>query len=151
MTAINVLPPVCDMEHRFEINGIDLEKQYSVVFDEQVYKELGKPAGFKEGVLNDWPGEHGTERLLSSRMLKSRQLVLPVSVVGDGLRDIILKQQDFMDWLRNLGYFDLKVYAVNRIYRLLYSDTADYTINDGFSSLKLICFDDEPHLTRRIA
>ncbi|RQO78115.1 hypothetical protein DBR40_09195 [Pedobacter sp. KBW01] len=119
---------------------------YGVVFLEDTYKELRKPAKVKEGLTNNWPDQNGTERDVATRVLETRTLTVPIMVEGTSEADFNLKHQAFVDWIVTAGYFDLKVQRTNRIYRLIYSDVSDYKDYYDHCTFNLILFDDYPHL-----
>lgn len=123
-----------------------LASVYGATFLEDSYKELRKPAKVKEGLTNNWAEQNGTERDLTTRVLETRTLTLPMMIEGDSEADFNTKHQAFIDWIVTVGYFDLKVQRTNRIYKLVYSDVSDYKDYYDHCTFNLILFDDYPHL-----
>lgn len=133
----------------FKINDIATATM-GIVFLEGVYDELTKPPVPKDTLVNDWDDEHGTERDVTSRVYKSRSLQLPVMIEGSSRADFLSKKQALVALLLT-GYFNLKCYAINRQFNLIYVDASDFKDYDTYCTMKLIVEDDYPHLNTPIA
>ncbi|WP_147284250.1 hypothetical protein [Sphingobacterium spiritivorum] len=117
-----------------------------LLFLEDSYKELRKPAKVKDAIVNNWQDQHGTERDLQSRKFETRTLTIPVMIEGNNETDFSIKHQTFFDFIVYAGYFDLKVQRTGRIYKLVYSDVSDYKDYYDHCTFNLILFDDYPQL-----
>ncbi|MES2651264.1 MAG: hypothetical protein V4663_05960 [Bacteroidota bacterium] len=100
----------------------------------------------KDGLINDWIDQHGTQRDLEERFLQSRRLEVPIILVGDDEQDYDEKYTTFFTLMENTGYFDLKVEWQNRIYKLLYDGVTDFQDFDDHCTCKLILIDDFPQI-----
>lgn len=133
----------------FKINDIDTATM-GIVFLEGVYDELTKPPVPKDTLVNDWDDEHGTERDVTSRVYKSRSLQLPVMIEGSSRADFLSKKQAFVALLLT-GYFNLKCYAINRQFNLIYMDASDFKDYSTYGTMNIIVEDDYPQLNTPIA
>lgn len=123
---------------------------YGVTFLEGVYAELQKPAKAKDGIVVDWIDQNGKQRDLTARTLETRTLVLPVLLEGNNETDFLNKLEAFETWYKNAGYFDFKVYRMNRKYKLCYSEVTEFKGYYDHCTFNLVLFDDYPHLKQAI-
>ena len=133
---------------QFKINDID-DTVWGATFLAGVYDELTKPPMVKDTLANDWADQHGKERDVAARKFKSRQLSLPIMMMGSTAADFLAKKQAFTAMLL-AGYFNLKCYDINRQFNLIYIDANSFKDYSTFCVYNLIVEDDFPHLNTPI-
>ncbi len=128
----------------FKINDVDAAT-LGVVFLEGVYDELTKFPEVKDTLANDWADEHGTERDVTARKFKSRNIALRVLIMGSSKADMLTKKQALLSLLLG-GYFELKAYGLNRAFTLIYTGANGYRDYGDFCEVTLQVEDDYPHI-----
>lgn len=109
------------------------------------YQELVKLPKVKQGVINVWADEHGTERS-NQLFYESRVLNIPLFIKGNTEADLLLKIEAFKAFLVAAAEFDLKVQALNRRYKLRYSEANNFNFNKTICAFTIVVFDDYPQL-----
>ncbi|PSL06537.1 hypothetical protein [Cecembia rubra] len=137
------------MNGKFQINGADAYTLYGVLFLEGTLKELIRLPRRKEGYARNWPDENGTERDLSVNAFESRELTLPLLLIGSSRTDFNNK----MAALENILTDDeiiLDSIDLNRRFKLLYrqmneiTDLQYHPSGDCFAVFSLEMYDDYP-------
>ena len=118
---------------------------FGITFLEGFYQELLKLPKVKEGLTQNWPDQHGTERDLVSRKFESRVLNLPVLLEGANTADFLIKLHAFQSFCLLGNYFDLDVPELNRRFKLCYSDCTNYSYGETNAMFTLVVIDDFPN------
>lgn len=112
------------MKGQAYINNQDISK-WGASFAKGAYEALLKPAPTKENVRNESRIEDGVREDTSNIRLSERTISLPFWIVGTSEDDYLAKYEDFLDEIAS-GVIVLKVPALKKVYKLIYSDCSSY-------------------------
>lgn len=103
--------------HDISIWGAELAKG--------AYEALLKPASIKENVQNKSRNEDGIREDTTNIKLNERIVSIPFWIVGTSENDYLAKYEAFIDEVTS-GLIVLKVPALKKVYKLIYSDCSSY-------------------------
>lgn len=122
------------MTGKYFINGADAYLTYGIVFTEGTIRELIQLPRRKPGYTKNWPDENGTERDLSVSVFESRQLNLPMILIGTSRSDFQSKLLALEAVLTSGAEVILDGTDVGRRFRLVYQEMQSITDLEFHSS-----------------
>lgn len=138
------------MTGKYFINGADAYLTYGIVFTEGTVRELIQLPRRKPGYTKSWPDENGTERDLGVSVFESRQLNLPMLLIGTGRSDFQSKLLALETVLTSGAEVILDATDVDRRFRLVYqemqaiTDLEFHSSGRCFASFTISFIDDYP-------
>ena len=128
------------------INNRDISS-WGASFSKGAYEALLKPASVKENVRNESRLEDGVREDTGNVRLNERTVNVPFWISGTSESDYLAKYEAFLEEVTS-GLITLKVPALKKTYKLIYSDCASYG-HYNLTKGKIILKFKEPNPTDR--
>lgn len=122
------------MTGKYFINGADAYMTYGVVFTEGTIRELIQLPRRKAGYVKNWPDENGTERDLDVSVFESRQISLPILLIGTNRSDFQSKLLALEALLTSGAEVILDSIDIGRRFKLVYQEMQSITDLEFHSS-----------------
>lgn len=119
----------------------DIYDTYGVTLTRGWREALLKPASVKDYTKNDSRLENGVRLVASAKYAKKKERDIQISCILEGSteNDYLSKYESFLTDIAYSGLFFLKVPALNKVFKLVYTDCqkfGDFGLKNGNFTLK---------------